>query len=178
MKLKLIVLVLVMSVVIVQVVDCIVFIFKLVGVGFFISGGNGVKEVGNVLGVDVIYDGFIEFSVFGQVQFINNFVNQGYNVIIVFVVLLDGLCLVLKWVMQCGVKVLIWDFDIRLECCSIYINQGMLQQFGGLLVEMVEKQVMKFIVKVVFFYFSLMVIDQNQWVKEVKVKIEKEYLQW
>ena len=155
----------------------IAFIPKITTENFFIQAGNGAKEMGKQLGVEVVYDGPKTASVSEQAKSVKKYVDEGYDAIAISSVSPDGLNRVLEQAMQKGVKIVTWDSDVNPNYRSFYVDQGTPDLLGRMLIDMIKEQLPEK-AKVAFFYSSPTVTDQNQWVTVAKDIIAKEHPAW
>jgi AI-2 transport system substrate-binding protein len=156
------------------------FLPKIIGNTFFEVAGANAVEMGKKLGIEVTYDGPATASVAEQVKFINTFVNQGYDAIVVSALDPKGLNQALKRAMKKGVIIVTWDSDVDPHFRTFYVNQGTPDILGKVLVDMVANQLPdpQQKTKVAFHYSSPTVTDQNSWAKFAEKIIGEKYKNW
>jgi AI-2 transport system substrate-binding protein len=158
----------------------IAFLPKIIGNTFFEVAGSRAVQMGKQIDAEVTYDGPAVASVAEQVKFINTFVNQGFNSIVVSALDPNGLNQALKRAMSKNVIIVTWDSDVDPHYRTFYVNQGTPDILGRVLVDMVASQLPnpQQETKVAFHYSSPTVTDQNSWAKFAEKIIKTEYKKW
>jgi len=163
----------------------VVFVPKLTGNAFFESANDGAQEYAAKIGFTVKYDGSPEAAVANQVTVINNAIQQGADAVCVSSVDATGLDDVMREAMEAGLAVVTWDSDVSGDARTVMVSQGMPEQLGEMLVDMLADSIRNRgkdpaadPVKYVWHYSQATVADQNSWQVAGEAYVQEKYPNW
>lgn len=96
---------------------------KYTGLKYFDVSGDGAKEEGKKLGVDVEYIGSQDATANAQIQTITNAIAQHPAAMVVSAIDENAVTPILKKAQQQGIKVVTYDADANSSARSIFVNQ-------------------------------------------------------
>lgn len=97
---------------------------KGIDIPYFIYAGEGAKQAGNDLGVDVIYAGPKTAGASGQIQVIEELIRQKVDMIAVSAADPDKLLTVLRQARAAGIRVITWDADTQSSGREFFVNMA------------------------------------------------------
>jgi len=146
------------------------------GVPYFTSCSEGAMEAAKELGnVELIYDGPTSGDAADAVKLVDQWVAQGVDVIAISPNDPAVLGPAMKRARDAGIKVITWDADADPANREFLINQATPEDIGNALVDTMAKDLGGDAAKgdVAIVTASLTAANQNEWIKFMKVRLEK-----
>jgi len=146
------------------------------GVPYFTSCSEGAMEAAKELGnVELIYDGPTSGDAADAVKLIDQWTAQGVDVIAVSPNDPAVLGPAMKRARDAGIKVLTWDADADAANREFLVNQATPEEIGNSLVDAMAKDLggESATGEVAIVTASLTAANQNEWIKFMKVRLEK-----
>ena len=146
------------------------------GVPYFTSCSEGAMEAARELGnVELIYDGPTSGDAADAVKFVDQWIAKGVDVIAVSPNDPAVLGSAMKKAREAGIKVITWDADASQDAREFMVNQATAEEIGFALVDAMAADLGGDSAQgdVAIVTASLTAANQNEWMKHMKVRLEK-----
>lgn len=145
---------------------------------YFQACRDGAKQAGKELGITVDYDGPVQTSVEEQIDRVEQWIAQGYDLIAVAPNDPERIAPVLKKAKERGIVVVTFDADANPTASGrpAFVNQASVEQIGTLLVDILAEGIGKQ-GKAVIVSSTATAPNQNAWMAVMKPRLAKEYPQ-
>ena len=146
------------------------------GVPYFTSCSEGAMEAAKELGnVELIYDGPTSGDAAEAVKLVDQWTAKGVDVIAVSPNDPAVLGPAMKKAREAGIKVITWDADAAPDAREFMVNQATAEEIGFALVDAMAQDIGGDNAQgdVAIVTASLTAANQNEWMKHMKVRLEK-----
>jgi ABC-type sugar transport system substrate-binding protein len=141
---------------------------KLIGIGYFAATTKGMEEAAKELGnIDFKTDAPTEAKIEKQIEFLDNFITQGVDVLLFAANDPVAIAPVLKKALDQGILVVGYDADAQEDARQFFVNQATFEAIGQALIEDMVSQVGPE-ADVAIVTSSLTAPNQNRWIEEMK----------
>ncbi|OYO43064.1 hypothetical protein CG709_20350 [Lachnotalea glycerini] len=148
---------------------------KLIGIPYFTQTGEGAKQAGEELGVNVIYNGPTTADAAEQVKMLEDYITQGVDAICVAPNDAAALDPVLKKAKEAGILVLDWDTEATKDLVDASIHQIDDQELGEHLAQKLVDYMGTEDGEYAIITGSLSASNLNTWIQYAKEYMEAKY---
>ena len=154
---------------------------KLVGITYFEATGQGAKQAGQELGINVHYDGPTSAIHEDQVRMLNTWMAQDFDVLAIAPNDPDAISSTLRSAVRDGFTVMTWDTDANADTSrrQVFVNQASNQSIADTMVDIMvqglEEQGKEPKGKFLIVSGTPTASNQNTWIRFMKARIESEF---
>lgn len=148
---------------------------KLIGIDYFNATSKGMQQAAEELGnVTVNTDAPTEAKIEKQIEFIDNFITQGVDVIMYASNDPVAIAPVLRKALSQGIRVVGYDADAEPDAREFFVNQASFQGIGYTLIDVMAEEAGED-AQVAIVTSSLTAPNQNRWIEFMEERMANEY---